>query len=527
MQSFTPSLDEKKSTPEGWTHDLPLNLTSSIKLLSDIIVLSKFFLKKPTIQTLSSAEAADALISEILSLDIERDTPKDKRYKLSANYVAMAKADLFSNAALNKNDLESLLKFGFLKPLKQGEHVAFYVKKQNIFRYIDQHVNTKYQDKLKQIIDRACALAIIGFASYNLLISRRTFDKSLPSIATAFDPQNIIASEKNIIIRLIEEMAKLKPSTTHSGDITRYQKEIAADIDQIRTTLESIELELIKIELKHKQQQLDILISALLKNKTSMINLEPETKNIAMIADVRKTKSREQLLKEIDELEIRQAYILAEIASQKNLLEIRTIDAEKQLHNLHSKYGNDIKKMANVQHALETTNEALQNNLNKANMTAAILEQELYSLKHKTPWWHYGLAVFGFFVGAALCTSGIGLLPGAFVLGVCTLTLSGVITFSSLSYIGYLGYHHCKDINDDAPASSAPAMKITTNLTQTIDLPHPLELKSNSTPVTSKSSAPISTKPMFTPKLPPITENEAEGHTSHTPASQNIRNDMR
>jgi hypothetical protein len=496
--SSTP--DEKKSQSGGSLHDLPLNLTSSIKLLSDIIALSKFFLKKSALQKNTSAEdTADALISEILSLDIPRETSKDKRYILSASYVAMAKADLFSNIALTKKDKESLLKFGFINPLKQGEHIASYFKCEKIFQYIDQFINIKYQEKIKQIINRACALSMIGFASYNLLISRRTFDKNQPSIATPFDPQNIIAIEKNNIIKLIEEISTLKPSTTHSGDITRYQKEIAADIDQIRNTFESIELELIKIELKQKQELLNKLIPVFLKTKPPMMDLEPEIKNFEIIAMVRNTKSHEQLLKEIDELETKQAYILAKIVSQKEDLETRATHAEKQIQDFNGKYDTDINKMKNLQLELES-----------ANATTEILRQELKNIKTKTPWWHYGLAFLGFAVGATLCASGIGLLSTALILGICTITLGLIITLSDASYMSYKIYQHCKNTPLNPPASPAPVMRITTHLTQTIPLPYPLESKPDLTTTQTEDHTPISTKPLFSPKSHRTTDKEPD-----------------
>lgn len=515
--SSSSTSDKKKSHPEISLHDLPLNLTSSIKLLSDIIALSKFFLKKTTVpKNLSAADAADILISEILSLDIERETSKDKRYMLSASYVAMAKADLFSNTALTKKDKEALLKFGFLNPLKQGEHITFYLKCEKIFQYIEQFVNIKYQEKMKQIVDRACALSIIGFASYNLLISRRTFDKSQSSIATPFDPQNIIATEKGNIIKHIREMSTLKSSTTHSGDITRYQNEIAADIDQILNIFEGIELELIKTELKHTQQLVNKLAHALLKTKSSMIDLDPEIKNIEIVTMVKNTKSHEQLLKEIDELETKHGYILAKAVSHKEALEARAIEAEKQVQDLKGKYDTDIHQMKSLQLKLESTNQQLQENLIKANATIETLRHELINVKSSIPWWHYGFASLGFAIGAALCSSGVGLLVGAPILGISTIVLSGIIMSSSLSYAVYNLYRHCKhDNNDPPPVSLAPDKRITTNLIQTIPLPHPRELKSNPI-MQSNDHTSLSTKPLFSPKSQPAKGNEPNKEEKNT-----------
>jgi len=502
-------LDEKKSQSETSLHDLPLSLTSSIKLLSDVIALSKFFIKKPTIQNSSSpTDAADTLINEILLLDIERDTPKDKRYKLSASYVAMAKADLFPNIGLTKKDLELLLKFAFLKPLKQGEHIAFYFKREHIFQYVDQCINVKYQEKFKQIIDRACALAIIGFASYNLLISRRTSDKNQSSIATPFDPLNIIATEKNIIIRLIEEISTLKPSTTHSGDITRYQKEIAADIDQIRTTFESIELELIKIELNHKQQLLEKLVPVFLKIKSPMMDVDPDIKNFGIIRDVRNTKRQEQLLKEIEELETKQAFILAKIESQKSALEIRAKEAENKFDDLNIKYDTEINKKESLRLELELENKKLQNNLNHANAIEKKLRQEIHQTKNKIPLWYYGLAITAFVVGAALCSSGIGLLAIAFILGVTTLVLSCAIMLASIGFTLYNIYRQCKHDHNIPPPSESPTHRIITNHIQMIPLPRPLELKSNQVTLESEDPAPISTQPMFSPRSQNVTDKE-------------------
>jgi hypothetical protein len=424
----------------------------------------------------------------------------------------MAKADLFSNTALTKEERESLLKFGFLNPLKQGEHVSLYMKREQIHQYIDQYINIKYQDKFKQIIDRACALTIIGFGSYNLLISRRTFDKNKHYLATAFDPLNTIATEKGNIIKLIEEISKLKPSTTHSGDITRYQKEIAADIDQMRNTFEGIELNLIKIDSKHKQQQLDILVPALLKNKSPFKITEQETKNIDLQTMVRSTKSPEQLLKEIDELENRQAHVLAQISVQKNSLEVRALSAEKKFQDLDNRYADDMHKEAKIQLELESKNQLLQENLNTAQATIEKQRHELNNIRitqNKTPWWHYGLACLGFAVGTALCASGMGALAGAPIVGICSLILGGAIILGDSCYVGYSIYHHCKSKSDsDDPTSPAPTMRITTNLTQTIPLPNPPELSPSHTPAQSEEQTFISTKPMFSPKLRRVTDKD-------------------
>ncbi len=184
--------------------------------------------------------------------------------------------------------------------------------------------------------------------------------------------------------------------------------------------------------------------------------MEPETKNFKIIAMVRKTKSHAQLRNEIDELEAKQAYLLAK-------------------------------------------NHELQDHLNKASATAEALRQEIKNIKNKTPKWHYGLAFFGFAVGTALCASGIGLLPGALVLGVTSLILGSMIILSDACFIGYNIYRQCERIPNVSPSSHAPAIKTTT---QAIPLPHP-------TPP-SENHILISTKPLFSPRSRDVPDKKPE-----------------
>lgn len=454
MRSTPPSLfDEKKSVPESSLQNLPLDLKNTIKLFIDMISLSKFFLKQ---STKLSIEAADSLIAEIVSLG----------KKQGSHYVALVKADLFLPLGLTHEDRDLLLQLGSRKPFKQGEYIPYYMKREKIHHYIDQHVNERYQERFKQIIDEACKLTIAGFGSYNLLALRQAIDKNQLFLLPVFDPHQLITTKKSHIVALLKEILPLESVTSSEGNAV---KEIISDIDQIYIAFEHMDSTFIRKKFKDREQILKSLIPALLKTSIPLHNLELEinTRNITTMERIK--KSKEQLLLEIDEQEIKQAYVIAEIVSDKNVLETRAVNAEKQVQELNHMHHVAIKEAETIQHSLEADNQQLKNKLNYANDIAEDINKSLTHVKRKFQWLYYGLALLGIIIGTVLCVSGIGLIAGAPILGISTLVLGGLMLLMDMSFIGYHIYRSCKG---DAPtAPSASAEEITRIPTQRISFP--------------------------------------------------------
>src|SRR5580658_9524650 len=77
-------------------NDRPLGITDSIKLLTDIIILSKYFLKKPLHDMGEPGEQADKLYCQILSLenDLKKQKEVKKKEECAQKFLMLAKADL-------------------------------------------------------------------------------------------------------------------------------------------------------------------------------------------------------------------------------------------------------------------------------------------------------------------------------------------------------------------------------------------------------------------------------------------------
>lgn len=493
------SHNEKLVTADKILADSPLKISSSLKLIADIITFSKLFIKPSPDRSLSE-NAVNALINEVLSLDIKRDITNETKQQMSTSYVTIAKADLFPNHMLTKEDREVLAKLGFIEISEQGQYISYFIKLQQIYQYITLHLHKKYQPIFKKLIDHAAMLVDIGFASYNLLLSRKSYDKNNPLTTTIFDTQSIISIEKNNIIKLIEEISKYKSNTTSSIDLLHFYKEIIADIDQIRYTYDDIELELLKKECFLKQQQIDGMIATIIKsNKTSILSeLKLESNKIDLIMLTRKTKSKEQLLKLIDELELKHSYILTELSAQKKTLENSVLVSEKQIREINNYNINEAKIAEKKQLTLESNNQILNDKLQIANTTIQTLDNTIAHLKNHTPWWHYGLSGFGIAVGAILCASGVGLLASALAFGILTITLAAIIITGNISYIGYKIYKHtCFHSNEPPP----PHVK-STQAIQMITLPPIQDQKSTSSTPRYSETLTISPTPLFNPRSP-------------------------
>ncbi len=225
---------------------------------------------------------------------------------------------------------------------------------------------------------------------------------------------------------------------------------------------------------------LDILIPALLKTNPPMLNVELETKNIKLMQLARKSKSQAQLIKELEEQDVRYGYVVA-------ALKTRATTAEKKVKEL-----NDAMELAeNTKKTLETDNQLLKKRL-------GALHEKFNQSKNESKKWNYGLACLGILVGAALCATGAGLLAGLPILGISSLILGSSILFLDVSFIGYKLFQHCKS---DNPPDSPSSIENTHVTTQSIALPS-LPEKPVIDYGPSYEQKFISTKPLFSPPNP-------------------------
>jgi hypothetical protein len=284
-------------------NDRPLGITDSIKLLTDIIILSKYFLKKPLHDMKEPEKHADKLYCQILSLENDLKDQKEakKKEKCAQTFLMLAKADLFPEG-------------------KDKDHVSNFLGKKILDDYIDHYTKEKYHPALKQLVDRACHLCVLGFASFNLLMERQQYDKDI-GVSSPYDAKAILSSEKNKIVNLVATLAKAKTSSTKAGLIATIQIEIMSDVEHLREKFQSIEMAL----LKKKKEESEYQLALFSKNP---------------ISDVADRKISEQLFNE------------------KKALEERVKTLEKRLEDTHQKHASEIKTLTknfeNEKHLLES-----------------------------------------------------------------------------------------------------------------------------------------------------------------------------
>jgi len=188
---------------------------------------------------------------------------------------------------------------------KDKDHVSKFLEKNKIITYIDRYTKKKYHAALKQLIDRACHLCILGFSSFNLLMARKQYDKDM-DVSSPYEPKDILSSEKNKIVNLVATLAKAKTSSTKAGLIATMQIEIMSDVEHLREKFQSIEMAL----LKKKKEELEYELEVFSK-------------------------------KPLDE--IKEKNIFQQIFSEKNALEERVKTLEKNLEIVKHKHAFEIK----------------------------------------------------------------------------------------------------------------------------------------------------------------------------------------
>lgn len=419
--------------------DRPLNIKDSLKLLSDVIALSTYFLadKSPTGESIL---LANKLMVTVLSLGKDFEEEKDlvKKDNIADGFVSMAKADLFPHEKLNLNDRVNLAKFGFIEPKKKGETVPYFLKKQDIDDYISHHVKDvkeDYKKTLYQLVDRTCQFCIMGFASYTLLKARRDYDKELiakgQTRITPHDAKDMISSEKNKIVKLVAELASKKTKSTKAGEIAKLEIEIAGAATHIRDQFDRIEEKLLENTIASQEKQIEILSSGILSAKVlqgngllaSVPGQQIAKHQVKLAAE--KQNSSKDLLNTIAAIEEKNAVVLAENLSLQQLLKKRALAAEKHLedsqqqHILEMKlaeeaFGNQKATLEREKEILTNQNLGLQKQLQQLDITNTKLNQENFLLKLQfnkqttRHWWKTALAVSGIVVGTLLCVTLIG-----------------------------------------------------------------------------------------------------------------------
>ncbi len=379
-------------------NDRPLGITDSIKLLTDVIILSKYFLIKPLHDSNVPSNAADELCGFLLNLESDLKDQKQivKKENCAKKFLTLAKADLFPER-ITEEDRQFLHSEHF-PTLQPGEHVAFLLEQKKLEHYIETYTKKKYQSELKELFHRACQLCVIGFSSYNLLQDRRRHDKEM-QLSSPHDAKDILSSEKNKISRLVATLAKSKKTSTKAGDIASTQIEIVSDIEHLREKFNAIEVELLKKKNHELTMQSEIFLQYI-KRKTDAIDERKEAK------------------------------VIENLLTETKLLDHRLNTAEKRLQAVHNIHRQELKKQ-----------EAFYEKKIHDEKLITTPRQITYSREHLIfP------AIF-FAAGILLTVSGVGSFLGLAILtaGFAAMFLTlGVGTTASAAIFGHWLYQQCQ-----------------------------------------------------------------------------------
>lgn len=377
-------------------NDRPLGITDSIKLLTDVIVLSKYFLIKPLHDSTMPSDAADELCGHLLSLEYDLKDQKQvqKKENCARKFLTLAKADLFPQKITDEDD--EFLQSQHIPKLQHGEYVAYLLEQKKLYQYIETYTKKKYQMELKELIHRACQLCIIGFSSYHLLQERRQYDKDM-QVSSPHDAKDILSSEKNKISRLVATLAKSKKTSTKAGDIASTQIEIVSDIEHLREKFNAIEVELLKKQNQELTLQGEIFLQYI-KRKTDAIDERKEAK------------------------------VIENLLLKQKLLDQRLQVAEKRLQCVHNVHVDDLKKQEDY-------------------YEKRIRDEKPIPMPIKYKKEHLIFPVIFFAAGIALTFSGVGSFLGLAMLsaGFAAMFLTlGVGTLASATVFGHWLYQQCK-----------------------------------------------------------------------------------